>query len=74
MDLRHVRREIGRELANDFFEDVFERDDALNVAVLVDDQRDTAFLLLEVEQLRVQRRALAGRNTVRASAAAGRSS
>ncbi len=32
-------------------------DDTLNVAVFVDHERDAAFLLLKIEQLRVQRRA-----------------
>src|SRR5262249_9253976 len=58
MDFRHVRGEVGREFADDLFEDVLQRDAPLNVAVFADDEREPTSLFLKIEELRVQRRAL----------------
>ncbi len=44
------------EFADDLFENVLERDDAANVAVLVHDDADPALLFLEVQQLGGKRR------------------
>jgi len=45
------RCRIVGEFANDFFEQVFESDKTHHLAVLVDHQRDTAAVPLEVGQL-----------------------
>ena len=52
MSLCSVARRAG-ELADDFFENVFERHQAADVAVLIDDQRDAPTVALEVQQLHV---------------------
>ena len=44
------------EFADDLFENVLERDDAANVAILVHDDADPALLFLEVQQLGGKRR------------------
>ena len=46
--LVHHRRRVGRELADDLFEDVLERDEALDVAVFVDHEGEPAAVALEV--------------------------
>ena len=51
------RAGIGGEFADDFLEDILDRDQSLDVAVFVDDETDAALVLAEVEQLRGQRRA-----------------
>ena len=52
------RGRIGRELAHDLLEQVLERHEPQHVAVFVDDECEPATLLLELQQLLVQRRAL----------------
>ena len=45
---------VGGELADNFFENIFQRGQALDVTVLVDNQTDASALTLEVQQLTVQ--------------------
>ncbi len=54
---------IGGELSDDFFQDVLERDQALQIPVLIDHQCDAPSLALKVMQLSVECRAF--RNEVR---------
>ena len=58
MDVDVDLREVGREFAHDLFEDILERDQPLDIAVFVDHETDPALLVLKIEQLLVQRRAL----------------
>ena len=48
---------IRGELADDLLEDVLERDEALDVAVFVDDEREAAAVALELVELHGERRA-----------------
>ena len=48
---------LGRELADDLLDDVLDRDQALELAVFVDDQPQPLAVVLELRQLRQQRRA-----------------
>jgi len=47
----HHGRGIGRELADDLFEYVFERHEPLNIAVLVDDECHAALVALEFSNI-----------------------
>ena len=49
---------VSREFADDFLEQVFQRDQAEHVAVLIDHESKAPPVALEVQQLRVQRGAL----------------
>ena len=46
---------VGGEFADDLFQNIFKSHQANYIAVLVDHDRDAAFLFLKVEQLRMQR-------------------
>ncbi len=52
------RQRLAGELADDLLEDILEGDHALDVAVLVDDERRALASPLELHELLVQRRAL----------------
>ena len=49
---------VGGELADNLLEDILQRDQAFHIAVLIDHDAGAPFLLLKVEQLRMQRRRL----------------
>src|SRR5690606_16445805 len=51
MDIGAAQGVLVAELADDFFEDVFQCDDAEHVAIFVDDDADASLLFLEVQQL-----------------------
>ena len=53
---RSLDRRGGGELADDLLDDVLERDQPLELAVLVDDEREALPVLLEVLELRERRR------------------
>ena len=55
--LVHHGRGIGGELADDLLEDVLERHQSLDVAVLVDHECHAALVALEIQELRIERRA-----------------
>ena len=55
--LVHHRRRIRGEFTDDFLEYVLERDQALNIAVFVDDECHAALVALKIHQLRIERRA-----------------
>ncbi len=54
-----LMKRAGRagEVADDFFENVFERHQASDVAILIDDERDAPAVTLKVQQLHAERRA-----------------
>ena len=58
VDAPERRLGLGRELADDLLEDVFERHQPLQVAILVHDEGDAAPEAPEAQQLLVERRAL----------------
>ncbi|MNS98366.1 hypothetical protein D3C72_1327300 [compost metagenome] len=57
VDMRVVQALLAFEFADDFFENVFQGDDAQNLAVFVDHHAQAPLLLVEVQQLQLQRRA-----------------
>ena len=56
-DVALISRRVRRKLANDFFKNVFKRNNALYVTVLVDHHSDAFTSPLELHQLRAERRA-----------------
>ena len=50
-DVRFMGVVLVRDLADDFFQDVFKRDQALHFAVFIDDQRHLGFFLQELIKL-----------------------
>ncbi|MOA06050.1 hypothetical protein D3C78_1256710 [compost metagenome] len=55
MNVRIVQALLAFELADDFFENVFQGDDAQHFAVFVDHHAQASLLLVKVEQLQLQR-------------------
>ena len=51
----HHGGRVGGEFTDDLLENVLERDQPLNVAVFIDDERHAAFVALKIEQLRIER-------------------
>ena len=56
IDAPERRFDLGRELADDFLEDVFERHETLEIAVFVDDESDAPPQAAKTQQLVVERR------------------
>ncbi len=56
VNVRTCRREISCKFADDFFKNVFERDNPLDITIFVNDKRDAFFACLEISNLALKRR------------------
>ncbi|MNC62271.1 hypothetical protein D3C75_1122810 [compost metagenome] len=58
MDMRIVQFVLVFEFTDDFFENVFQGDNTQDFTVFIHDDAEAALLLMEIEQLQLQGRAL----------------